>query len=200
MIKKQAGFTLVEIAIVLVIIGLLLGGVLKGREIINNAKVINIENSFTGISSAIYSYQDRYRALPGDDHDDKTENRWGVDGGNNDGDIGGEFNSKSSGESQYFWLHLRNAKLVAGAASDKIQPTNSFGGLMGASSTVDSAKIKISGVHVGFDKVPGKIVAIVETRSDDSNPKTGGIQATDSDGNAASSYEENKDYTVYFEL
>ncbi|WP_353573301.1 prepilin-type N-terminal cleavage/methylation domain-containing protein, partial [Candidatus Albibeggiatoa sp. nov. BB20] len=74
MMKKQAGFTLVEIAIVLVIIGLLLGGVLKGREIINNAKVINIENSFTGISSAIYSYQDRYRSLPGDDS--AASDRW----------------------------------------------------------------------------------------------------------------------------
>ena len=37
--KQQSGFTLVEIAIVLVIIGLLLGGVLKGQELINSAKV-----------------------------------------------------------------------------------------------------------------------------------------------------------------
>ncbi|MEK7990190.1 MAG: prepilin-type N-terminal cleavage/methylation domain-containing protein [Thiotrichaceae bacterium] len=199
--KKQAGFTLVEIAIVLVIIGLLLGGVLKGREIINNAKVINIENSFTGISSAIYSYQDRYRALPGDDNDTKTEARWSVDGGNSDGDIEGAFNSTASGESQYFWLHLRNAKLVAGADNDQTQPTNAFGGLMGASSVVDSDKISISGVHVGFDKVPGRIAAIIDTRSDDLAPTEGGIQATKVDGTiAGDKYEENTDYTVYFEL
>jgi prepilin-type N-terminal cleavage/methylation domain-containing protein len=40
--SKQSGFTLVEIAIVLVIIGLLLGGVLKGQELINSAKVKNM--------------------------------------------------------------------------------------------------------------------------------------------------------------
>jgi len=44
--KKQAGFTLVEIAIVMVIIGLLLGGVLKGRGLIVSAKIRNIENEF----------------------------------------------------------------------------------------------------------------------------------------------------------
>ena len=65
--KMQSGFTLVEIAIVLVIIGLLLGGVLKGQELVNNAKVKNLANDFRGISSFVYAYQDRFRALPGDD-------------------------------------------------------------------------------------------------------------------------------------
>ncbi|MCK5666213.1 MAG: prepilin-type N-terminal cleavage/methylation domain-containing protein, partial [Thiotrichaceae bacterium] len=43
--KKQGGFTLIEIAIVLVIIGLLLGGVLKGQELINTARVRALNNS-----------------------------------------------------------------------------------------------------------------------------------------------------------
>ncbi len=42
--SQQSGFTLVEIAIVLVIIGLLLGGILKGQELINSAKVKNLAN------------------------------------------------------------------------------------------------------------------------------------------------------------
>ena len=65
--RRQAGFTLVEIAIVLVIIGLLLGGVLKGQELITQAKIKNVANDFNGISAAIYGYQDRYKQLPGDD-------------------------------------------------------------------------------------------------------------------------------------
>jgi prepilin-type N-terminal cleavage/methylation domain-containing protein len=47
--NKQSGFTLIEIAIVLVIIGLLLGGVLKGQELINSAKVKNFATDFRNI-------------------------------------------------------------------------------------------------------------------------------------------------------
>ena len=73
-IQSQKGFTLVEIAIVLVIIGLLLGGILKGQEMITQAKIKNVVNDFNGITAAINSYQDRYKALPGDDLNAAT--RW----------------------------------------------------------------------------------------------------------------------------
>src|ERR1035437_8854500 len=65
--RNQSGFTLIEIAIVLVIIGLLLGGVLKGQELINSAKVKNLANDFKNIPVYIYGYQDKFKALPGDD-------------------------------------------------------------------------------------------------------------------------------------
>ena len=66
-LNKQKGFTLVEIAIVLVIVGLLIGGVLKGQEMITNAKLKRIESDNAGIAAAMFSYQDRYLQLPGDD-------------------------------------------------------------------------------------------------------------------------------------
>ena len=56
---RQCGFTLVEIAIVLVIIGLLLGAILKGQEMITQARIKNVINDFNGISAAYASYQDR---------------------------------------------------------------------------------------------------------------------------------------------
>ena len=65
--RKQQGFTLVEIAIVLVIIGLLLGGILKGQELITQGRIRNVGNDFQSVTAAINLYQDRYRALPGDD-------------------------------------------------------------------------------------------------------------------------------------
>ena len=65
--NKQAGFTLIELAIVLVIIGLLLGGVLRGQELINSAKVKNMARDFQNIQVYVYGYQDKYKALPGDD-------------------------------------------------------------------------------------------------------------------------------------
>jgi len=64
--NKQRGFTLVEIAIVLVIIGLLLGGVLKGQALITNAKVRNTVSRFDEMKAAVFGFQDRYKALPGD--------------------------------------------------------------------------------------------------------------------------------------
>src|SRR2546427_7806961 len=74
--SNEAGFTLVEIAIVLVIIGLLLGGILKGQEMITQAKIKNAINDFNGVTVAVTSYQDRYRFLPGDDPNADT--RWTV--------------------------------------------------------------------------------------------------------------------------
>src|SRR5258706_14251471 len=81
---SESGFTLVEIAIVLVIIGLLLGGVLKGQEMITQAKIKNVINDFNGVTAAVNSYQDRYRALPGDDL--SAAGRWaGAQAGSGNG-------------------------------------------------------------------------------------------------------------------
>ena len=65
-IKSNRGFTLVEIAIVLVIIGLLLGGVLKGQELITSARVRNLADQSAGIQAAYYGFVDRFRQVPGD--------------------------------------------------------------------------------------------------------------------------------------
>src|ERR1700704_3663665 len=108
---SQAGFTLVEIAIVLVIIGLLLGGILKGQEMINQARIKNAINDFNGISVAVTSYQDRYRALPGDDPN--ADARWTVQAptsGNGNGTVEGLYNdATATTESHLFWQHLRIA-------------------------------------------------------------------------------------------
>src|SRR6187549_2490850 len=64
---RQAGFTLVEIAIVLVIIGLLLGGILKGQEMITQAKIKNVIADFSGVSAAYHCYLNRYRANAADE-------------------------------------------------------------------------------------------------------------------------------------
>jgi prepilin-type N-terminal cleavage/methylation domain-containing protein len=63
MVQKQKGFTLVEIAIVLVIVGLLLGGVLKGQELIKSAKVKAVLSDVNAYRVAILSYEDRYGNL-----------------------------------------------------------------------------------------------------------------------------------------
>lgn len=64
--RKQKGFTLVEIAIVLVVIGLLLGGILKGQQLINSARVRNLADQNSGVQAAYYGFVDRFRNVPGD--------------------------------------------------------------------------------------------------------------------------------------
>src|SRR5215210_4736675 len=78
--NKESGFTLIEIAIVLVIIGLLLGGVLKGQELITSARVRNLISMQDGIKAAYFGFLDRYRALPGD-YAQASANITGVTGG-----------------------------------------------------------------------------------------------------------------------
>src|SRR4249920_599864 len=112
--SAQAGFTLVEIAIVLVIIGLLLGGILKGQEMITQARIKNVVNDFNGITVAVTSYQDRYRFLPGDDKGASA--RWTTQApasGDGDGVIAGNYNittltvaPTTAQESNLFWQHL----------------------------------------------------------------------------------------------
>lgn len=64
--KQQHGFTLVELAIVLVIIGLILGMAFKGKDLIDGAKVKNLSASYNKISAAFNSYFDKYGNYPGD--------------------------------------------------------------------------------------------------------------------------------------
>src|SRR5512147_269181 len=120
--SQQSGFTLVEIAIVLVIIGLLLGGILKGQELINSAKVKNLANDFRNIPVYIYGYQDKFRSLPGDDATVGTATTHIPNGtactpaatpahcvvGN--GLIDGPWDATTTADESYvFWQHIRLA-------------------------------------------------------------------------------------------
>lgn len=144
--RNQSGFTLIEIAIVLVIIGLLLGGVLKGQELINSARVKNMATDFRNIPVFIYGYQDKFKAMPGDDanavaHLGATACAAPCAAGNGDGSIGASapngWNSTTvSDETQQFWIHVRLAGLAPGATSGQTdyRPINSTGGFIGIQS------------------------------------------------------------------
>ncbi len=212
---KQKGFTLVEIAIVLVIVGLLIGGVLKGQEMITNAKLKRIESDNAGIAAAMFSYQDRYLQLPGDDSD--AEGRFtayvAADNANGDGDgvigLGNDWDlatttawTDGGQETLKFYGHLRAAGLVPGDALDDTRPSNAYGGQIG----IQDGALGISGHVTIFGTIEGPIATIIEARLDDGAPDAGRIQSADTGndmsnaGVPAAAYNDANRYDMAFRL
>jgi prepilin-type N-terminal cleavage/methylation domain-containing protein len=192
--QAQRGFTLVEIAIVLVIIGLLLGGILKGQEMITQAKIKNVMSDFSGISAAYHGYQDRYRAIPGDDPGANA--RWSANwpaaipapaaGAFGNGVISGAYGSATANdESRLFWLHLRSAGFVSGSGQQ--QPFNAVTGLLGVQTgdavtagtgpTLMNAGNGFVGLIICSANLPDKIAIAVDTQMDDGVSTTGTVRA-----------------------
>jgi prepilin-type N-terminal cleavage/methylation domain-containing protein len=182
--SKQKGFTLVEIAIVLVIIGLLLGGILKGQEMITQAKIKNVIADLSGVSAAMYGYQDRYRALPGDD---KGAGRWaGTTAGDGNGNIVGTWMDATK-ESVFFWDHLRRSGFVSGSGAEN--PFNAVSGKMGVQ-TGNGAEPPVGILSDGeatptlfttlvlcSANLPDKIAISVDSQMDDGTGKKGSVRA-----------------------
>jgi prepilin-type N-terminal cleavage/methylation domain-containing protein len=177
--RAPSGFTLVEIAIVLVIIGLLLGGILKGQEMITQAKIKNVISDFSGISAAYYGYQDRYRAIPGDDAQAAT--RWSsaaVSTTPGDGVVAGKYNSQTvTDESRLWWDHLRRAGFVAGNGTQ--QPFNAVTGIIGVQTGNAAGSTSLGGfggLIACSAGLPDKIAIAVDTQMDDGLVATGTVR------------------------
>lgn len=180
----QKGFTLVEIAIVLVIIGLLLGGILKGQEMITQAKIKNVVADFSGISAAYYGYQDRYRAIPGDDPGAAA--RWttaGIpaapaSGAFGDGVVAGTYNTQTANaESRLWWLELRQSGFVSGTGQN--QPFNAVTGILGVQTGNGAGGTALggfSGLIICSANLPDKIAIAVDTQMDDGAIGTGTVR------------------------
>lgn len=188
--QKQSGFTLIEISIVLVIIGLILGGALKGQELIQSAKVRSSINQIDGVKAAYYAFQDRYRALPGD-YIKATVNlpnppaSIAIVDGDSDGVV-------DAAERPQVWAQLGIAGFLVGefdgAAGSTGQfncPTtsclsNPFGGTMSFSfaNLAAGGGTGNSNQLVTGQRMPVGIIAEIDRKIDDGFPTSGIFQST----------------------
>mgnify|MGYP001586076707 FL=1 len=177
MIRRQHGFTLIEIAIVLVIIGLLLGGVLKGQELITSARVRNLISQQDGVKAAFFGFLDRYRAYPGD-YSQAIANIPGCAScvsGNNNGQIQTIAAGSVIDEQIAVWEHLSRAGFIngsytyaAGNETPASAPVNPFARYLQMiyDSVYDGGPTIRHNLKTG-NQVPSDILAEVDRKVDD---------------------------------
>ena len=180
--RKESGFTLIEIAIVLVIIGLLLGGVLKGQELITGARVRNLIQQQDGVKAAYFGFLDRYRALPGDYTTASTTISGVAKNGDGDGQI--ELSNGTDAEHILAWEHLSKSGFINGSytyastQTDASNPKNPYGAYIqliydnvyGTGTPTTRHNLKTG------PQVPVEIAAEVDRKVDDGAPYTGSFQ------------------------
>ena len=150
--RHRNGFTLVELSIVLVILGLLVGGVLTGQSLIHAAELRSISTQYSGYVTAANTFRDKYMAIPGDMTNAtaywgpaaagaacKTTIGTGTQTCNGDGDgkLSDDVNPNSD-EPFRFWQHLANAGMVEGSYTGVKDGSND-----GSASSKNSPKAKL---------------------------------------------------------
>ena len=195
--NRQTGFTLIEIAIVLVIIGLLLGGVLKGQELITSARVRFLVSVESGVKAAFYGFQDRFRAYPGDYPLATTNITGATVNGNGNGRVEGAgacgaITGCVAYENIAAWDQVSHAGFINGTfaaaatADDTTTPKNPYGIYLDLQydnafglGTITRHNLKTGG------QIPVEIIAEVDRKIDDGSPYTGSFQFSTYQGNAA---------------
>jgi hypothetical protein len=181
-------------AIVLVIIGLLLGGILKAQELMVNARVRELIAQQDGVKAAFFGFQDRFRAYDGDYANASTSVSSSTQNGNGNGRIESDV---TPNEAILAWEHLSHAGFLnarytyAATASPQTSPRNNYGALMelvfdgiyGAGTTAAPSPLRHN-IKTGA-QIPVAVIAEVDRKVDDGAPNTGGFQFSRYQGNAA---------------
>ena len=198
MTQRNSGFSLVEIAVVLVIIGLLLGGILKGQEMINSAKVRNLADLNSGVAAAYHGFIDRFRRVPGDWEASQAASAIGQPingGGNNNGRLDNPVGDQYT-EPNALWEQIASAGFMEGAYSgDPAKPTtdsdqtplNAFNHIviMGRTSDFQNAgEVPRLSLVLGRG-IPVDIAQELDIKLDDGVPGAGGLRLAVDDGTGA---------------
>jgi prepilin-type N-terminal cleavage/methylation domain-containing protein len=161
---NQKGFTLVELAIVLVIIGVILGGVIKGQELVTNAKVKGVYREYQQVEFANFGYYDRYNRYPGDTDEDGAIEIAEADGDDAVDDPNGTL---------AFWSEVRADGFYKDGDTGTTLPTHALGGNI----TIVNGAFGMTGNCVCFDNIDGRDANIIDAQFDDGAGDTGIIRA-----------------------
>ena len=192
---SQRGFTLVELAIVLVIIGLIIAAVLKGQELIVSARLKSTIADIDAIRGASNTFRDKYNALPGDYA--QAPARVGTPAGivfaNCDGTAGkcdgsGVIDGDGiTNETLLFWAHMAAANLISGVSplgaaviGDGL-PTSPIGGGLTIRNELVINKTAHwitlgSGAAVPTGVLDAEQALLIDEKADDARPGTGSIR------------------------
>lgn len=198
--RLQRGFTLVEVALVLILVSMVLSGTMHGAELINSTHVRGLAADFQDVRKDLTLYQDRYRSQPGDDATATSHLGATTQSGNGNGVVDGNwYDSDGGSEASRIWQHFRMAGLISGTANGhagEYAALNSLGhpmGLQSGSSDPARSPIKsalgtgMSASHVMCSRgIPGKLALALDIRLDDGNPAAGAMLATPDTGAAYS--------------
>lgn len=183
--RRQAGFTLLEIAIVMVIIGVLLGAVLKGQELITGARVRDLISVQDGLKGAFFGFQDRFRAYPGDYPAATTNINGATVNGNGNAQI--ELLAGGVAEHVAAWEHLARAGFfISGSYTynavpgPNTGPTNPYAIAMqivydNAYADPTAAPGNKHNLKTG-NQIPADIIAEVDRKIDDGNARQGSFR------------------------
>ena len=191
----ESGFTLIEIALALVVIALLIGGVLKGWQLVQSARVRTVAATTASIQSAYFAFQDRYGHVAGDWNAVDAGNAVGqtVTGGGNDNGRLDTLPADPWTESNAFWEQMAKAGYIRGdylgtpatepTLDNGLTPFNVFQRPIIIGRTLDYEGVATMRRHVIVGRgVPVGLLRELDIKLDDGKPGEGKVRATVDNG------------------